>query len=115
MPPDREAANRGGRALQGGFMRKTIMAAMAAVSLIAVSGCNKQPAAGGNDSTQVAAAGDINGTWKADIDSIQFDTKPDEMLLQGGTFPANPARLPTRWPPTAPSIKSVFPMRTAMR
>ena len=67
-------------------MRKTIMAAMAAVSLIAVSGCNKQPAAGGNDSTQVAAAGDINGTWKADIDSIQFDTKPDEMLLQGGTF-----------------------------
>ena len=60
-------------------MRKTIMAAMAAVSLIAVSGCNKQPAAGGNDSTQVAAAGDINGTWKADIDSIQFDTKPDAL------------------------------------
>ena len=69
-------------------MRKTIMAAMAASSLIAMVGCNKQPATNGNETTQTAAASAdaINGTWKADINSVQFDTKPDEYLLQSGTY-----------------------------
>jgi len=74
-------------------MRKAIMAGMAAASLLALSACNKQPAANGNEanateatSNSTAAATDINGTWKADIDSVQFDQKPDEMLLQNGTF-----------------------------
>jgi hypothetical protein len=72
-------------------MRKTIMAAMAAASLIAISGCKQQTSANeGNASTEApaapASAGDINGTWKADISSVQFETKPDEMLLQNGTF-----------------------------
>ena len=69
-------------------MHKTVMAAMAAASLIAIAGCNKQPAANGNASTQTAAVGAdaINGTWKADIDSVQFESKPDEYLLQNGTY-----------------------------
>lgn len=67
-------------------MRKTIMAAMAAASLIAMAGCNKQPAASGNASTTVAGSDAINGTWKADLDSVQFDAKPDEFLLQNGTY-----------------------------
>jgi outer membrane murein-binding lipoprotein Lpp len=74
-------------------MRKTIMAAMAAASLIAISGCKQQAAtneAATNVSTENAAAtasaGDISGTWKADVNSVQFDTKPDEYLLQNGTY-----------------------------
>ena len=30
--------------------------------------------------------GSIDGTWKADIDSVQFDQKPDEYLLQAGQY-----------------------------
>jgi hypothetical protein len=68
-------------------MRKTIMLAAAAASLIAISACNKQAAMSGNTSTQNAASGEaISGTWKADISSVQFDTKPDDYLLQNGTY-----------------------------
>jgi hypothetical protein len=69
-------------------MRNVITAALAAASLLALSACNKQPATNGNEaaSNSAAAATDINGTWKADINSVQFDQKPDEMLLQNGTF-----------------------------
>ena len=71
-------------------MHKAITAALAAASIIALGACNKQgasneAAAGGNASAP-AAAGDINGTWKADINSVQFDTKPDDYLLQAGTY-----------------------------
>lgn len=71
-------------------MHKTITAALAAASIIALGACNKQ--AGTNETNTnasapaLAGADAINGTWKADIDSVQFDQKPDEMLLQGGTF-----------------------------
>ena len=48
-------------------MRTTRIAALAAVSLLALAGC-RQTTAGGNEAT----------TWKADIDRVQFDQKPDE-------------------------------------
>jgi hypothetical protein len=69
-------------------MRKTIMAAMTAASLVAIVGCNKQPAANGGSTSQTstASAEPISGTWKADINSVQFDTKPDDFLLQGGIY-----------------------------
>lgn len=74
-------------------MRKMIVGSLAAASLLALSACNKQPAASGNEanatettSNSTASATGINGTWKADINSVQFDQKPDEMLLQNGTF-----------------------------
>ncbi|HYX47217.1 MAG TPA: hypothetical protein VE820_10410 [Sphingomicrobium sp.] len=69
-------------------MRRTILAAIAASSVIAIAGCNKQPAANSNATIQTAAASAdaINGTWKADINSVQFDTKPDDYLLQNGTY-----------------------------
>jgi hypothetical protein len=71
-------------------MHKTMTAAMAAVSLLALTGC-RQTASGGNGAgnenvTAPAAAGSIDGTWKADIESVQFDQKPDEFLLQGGQY-----------------------------
>jgi hypothetical protein len=73
----------------GGSMRKTIMAALAAASLITLAGC-KQTAGTGNEASGNAsaatAAASIDGTWKADIDSVQFDQKPDEYLLQAGQY-----------------------------
>jgi hypothetical protein len=72
-------------------MRTTMIAALAAVSLLALAGC-RQTTAGGNEATTenaaapAAAAGSIDGTWKADIDSVQFDQKPDEYLLQAGQY-----------------------------
>lgn len=73
-------------------MRTTILAAMAATSLVALAGCKQATTAGneanasGNATASMAAAGTIDGTWKADIDSIQIDQKPDEYLLQGGQY-----------------------------
>lgn len=74
-------------------MRKIIIGSLAAASLLALSACNKQAATSDNvsnasaaTSNSAAGATGINGTWKADVDSVQFDQKPDEMLLQNGTF-----------------------------
>jgi hypothetical protein len=70
-------------------MRKTITVALAAASLLALAGC-KQTTTGGNEATEnasaPAAAATIDGTWKADVDSVQFVQKPDEYLLQGGQY-----------------------------
>lgn len=66
--------------------KATITAALAAASLLALSACKQQPAANEAAPAQTASAGDINGTWKADLDSVQFDQKPDEFLLQAGQY-----------------------------
>lgn len=70
-------------------MRKMTIAALAAVSMLALGACNK-PAASSNSANAAApaeaGADAINGTWKADIDSVTFDQKPDEYLLQGGRY-----------------------------
>jgi len=64
---------------------------MAAVSLLALAGC-RQTTVGGNEAAsenaaaQTAVAGSIDGTWKADIDSVTFEGKPDEYLLQAGQY-----------------------------
>ena len=74
-------------------MRMTLTAAFAAASLIALAGCKQTTVAGNeaaaNESANAAApaaAGSIDGTWKADIDSVQFSQKPDEFLLQEGQY-----------------------------
>ena len=73
-------------------MRKTITAAMAAASLIALASC-RQTTAGGNEGAYNAAApaaeagaDPINGTWKTDLASIKIDAKPDQLLLKDGQF-----------------------------
>ena len=60
-------------------MARTITAALAAASIIALAACNKQAPA-------PAAADPINGTWKADLSSIQIDQKPDVFLLKDGQY-----------------------------
>lgn len=70
-------------------MRKTIIAATAAVSLLALMGCRQTTAENGaateNASAPSTAAG-IDGTWKADVSTAKWDQKPDEYLLQNGKY-----------------------------
>ena len=69
-------------------MHKTTMAALGAVSILALAGC-KQATTGneaGGNAAGATTGSPIDGTWKADISSVQFDQKPDEMLLQGGQY-----------------------------
>jgi hypothetical protein len=76
-------------------MHKTMTVALAAASLLAITAC-KQTTTGGyeagnttaNASTNASAtaATGIDGTWKADVNSVQFDQKPDEFLLQAGQY-----------------------------
>lgn len=72
-------------------MRKTTMAALAAVSLLALVGCRQTTTANenasGNASAATAEGADpINGTWKTDLASIKVDAKPDQLLLKDGQF-----------------------------
>jgi len=70
-------------------MRGTMTAALVAVSLIALAGC-RQTSVGGNEAASnaaaPAAAGSIDGTWKADVSTAKWDQKPDEYLLQNGKY-----------------------------
>ena len=72
-------------------MRRMMTAMMAAVSLVALAGCRQvstggNQAASGNASAPAAAAGSIDGTWKADVTTAKWDQKPDEYLLQNGKY-----------------------------
>ena len=74
-------------------MHKSVMAAMAAASLLALSAC-RQTTVNGNatgnataENASAAAAGDvISGTWKADLSTVQIEQQPDQFLLQGGQY-----------------------------
>jgi hypothetical protein len=90
-------------------MRKTITAALAAASLIALAGCKQTTTAGNEASANAAApaaatgADPINGTWKTDLASIKIDARPDQLLLKGGQFSC-----PTCTPPIAVAADGAF-------
>ena len=73
-------------------MHKTITVAMAAASLLALAACKQTGTAGNEGGNAVAgnasatAGNGLDGTWKADVNSVQFDQKPDELLLQAGQY-----------------------------
>ena len=72
-------------------MRFITSTAIAAALVLTLPGCNQQPAAG-NEAAAPEAAGDLtalNGTWKTDRASVKFEQKPDEYLLQDGTYKCN--------------------------
>lgn len=86
-------------------------AALAAVSVLALSACQK-PAATSQDTnsagtsqntTATAAAGSINGTWKTDLSTLQIEQKPDEFLLKAGQFSC-----PTCTPPLTIAADGAF-------
>ena len=86
-------------------MRKTIVVALAAASLLAIAGC-RQTNVTGNESGENAAAtaaGGIDGTWKADLASVQIDAKPDQLLLKDGQFSC-----PTCTPPLTVAADGAF-------
>ena len=77
-------------------MRITKTAALAAASLLVLSACKptstsssnetNSSATGQNASGTTAAAGGIDGTWKADVTTAKWDQKPDQFLLQAGKY-----------------------------
>jgi hypothetical protein len=78
-------------------MRMTKTAALAAVAVLALAGCKATTNTSGNaaasntttentTTTTSAAAGTIDGTWKGDVNSVKFEQKPDEFLLQNGKY-----------------------------
>lgn len=104
-------------------MRLSKYGAIAAISILALSGC-KQTSAGGNNaavetnSTTTASnssenvatntsatptAPSIDGTWKTDISSVQVTAKPDRFLLKGGKFSC-----PTCLPPLTIAADGTF-------
>ena len=71
-------------------MRLLTCTAIAAALVLSTSACQQQESATANEAASTeAAAGDLtalNGTWKTDRASIKFEQKPDDILLQGGTY-----------------------------
>jgi hypothetical protein len=67
-------------------MRKTLTAALLAASLLSLAACQKQPEAGAATPSAAAAGDGIDGTWKADLATVQIDAKPDQLLLKGGQY-----------------------------
>lgn len=70
------------------------MVTVIAASLVLISGCKDQARAGGNagesdneSMRSAAAAGEeINGSWKLDVNSVRFEAKPDEYVLENGIY-----------------------------
>lgn len=66
------------------------MTSIAAVALIlALAACEQRTAEDTTApaATEAAASLDVlNGTWKADLASLKFEGRPDEYLLQNGTY-----------------------------
>lgn len=96
-------------------MHKAITTALAAASLLALAAC-QQTTTGGNEAGNAAAgnalataaSAGIDGTWKADVNSVQFDQKPDELLLQAGQYSCK-----TCVPPVTVSADGAFHPITA--
>ena len=67
-------------------MKKIVSAALVAASLLALTACKNDAANAPSDSGSAAATTGIDGTWKADMASLQIDAKPDEYMLKDGKF-----------------------------
>lgn len=68
-------------------MKMFTSTAIAAALALTMSACNRQDAPAGNEAAAEAATADaLNGMWKADLASLKFEGKPDDYLIQGGTY-----------------------------
>jgi len=71
---------------------KTIIAALAVSSLLAIGSCRQTDVSANQSTNQnaaspsTAAGAAINGTWKTDLSSMQFHRPPDRLLLKDGQF-----------------------------
>jgi hypothetical protein len=73
-------------------MKRTTYAVVAALSLTMMA-CERADNVAANDGAaseaEAADLGSLNGVWEADLASVKFEGKPDEFLLQGGTYKCN--------------------------
>jgi len=64
--------------------------AIAAALVFSTAACQQQESPTANEPAATEAAADdltaLNGTWKTDKASVKFEQKPDDILLQGGTY-----------------------------
>lgn len=70
-------------------MKMMTCTALAAALVLTLSGCNQQAAAGNEAAAAEVETADLsalNGTWKTDPASVKFEQKPDNILLQDGTY-----------------------------
>lgn len=68
-------------------MKNTTRTVLAAGFILALAGCNQQETGAEAPAASEAASAELlNGTWKADLQSIKFEGRPNELLLQGGTY-----------------------------
>ncbi|HEY7807919.1 MAG TPA: hypothetical protein VIC34_12035 [Croceibacterium sp.] len=69
-------------------MKKMMSAALVAASLLALSACHKPAASDTNAGTAsgTPSATGIDGTWKADLATVQIDSKPAELMLKDGKY-----------------------------
>ncbi len=63
-------------------MKTSMLLALAAVSLTALSACNQEA----DDVATAPAATGIDGTWVADLSTVKLEGSPDELLLKDGTY-----------------------------
>ena len=67
-------------------MKRTIVTALAAASLLALSACSPQAQEDASQETPAAAADAFEGNWKADLASAEFEDQPDVYLLKDGQY-----------------------------
>ena len=67
-----------------------MMPIFATALLLTAAGCNQAPAPAANetatDMNQAATADSIDGTWKAELASVQIDEEPSVTLLKDGVY-----------------------------
>ena len=68
-------------------MKAKTYTAVAAGLVLALSACNQQDStAEAPKASEAASVEALSGTWKVDLASLKFEGKPDDYLLQGGTY-----------------------------
>lgn len=73
-------------------MKMMTCTAITVVLAFTLPACQREQPAGNEPAASEVAAVDIsalNGTWRADLASLKFEGKPDEFLLQAGTWKCN--------------------------
>ena len=70
-------------------MKFVTCTAVALALALTLPGCKQQESAGNEVAATETAAADLSGlsgTWKTDRESVKFEGKPDDYLLQNGSF-----------------------------
>jgi hypothetical protein len=70
-------------------MKKIAYTAVATALALTLAACEKQGSTGEAPAAEAAAGDVLGGTWKADLASVKFEGRPDEHILQGGTYKCN--------------------------